>query len=91
MKENDTPMSKAHSAPRCTAKSKRTGKRCKGPAVRGWRVCRFHGAGGGHKSGPSHPSWKHGARSGEAETARRLAVELGRAVKALLVDPNATK
>jgi len=33
--------------PRCTAKSKRTGKRCRTPAVRGWRVCRMHGARGG--------------------------------------------
>jgi hypothetical protein len=33
-------------APRCTAKSKRTGHRCNAPAVRGWKVCRFHGARG---------------------------------------------
>jgi hypothetical protein len=30
-------------AVRCAAKSKRTGKRCKNPAVRGKRVCRLHG------------------------------------------------
>jgi tripartite-type tricarboxylate transporter receptor subunit TctC len=34
-------------APRCSATSKRTRERCKAPAVRGWRVCRFHGARGG--------------------------------------------
>ena len=28
---------------RCKAKSKRTGKRCKNPAVRGKKVCRLHG------------------------------------------------
>lgn len=29
----------------CTAKSKRTGKRCRSPAVTGYNVCRMHGAG----------------------------------------------
>jgi hypothetical protein len=41
------PMQSAHDAPRCKAKSKRTGKRCRAPAVRGCRVCRMHGAKGG--------------------------------------------
>lgn len=63
MKSDDNPMSKAHAAPRCTATSKRTGERCKGPAVTGWRVCRFHGAGGGHGPGKAHPSYRHGLRS----------------------------
>jgi hypothetical protein len=65
MKPDDNPMSKANAAPRCSAKSKRTGERCKGPAVTGWRVCRFHGAGGGHPPGKDHPSWRHGMRSRE--------------------------
>jgi hypothetical protein len=30
----------------CSATSKRTRERCKAPAVRGWTVCRFHGARG---------------------------------------------
>jgi hypothetical protein len=34
-------------APRCSAMSKRTKQPCKAPAVRGWTVCRFHGARGG--------------------------------------------
>ena len=38
------PMHRCNAAPRCTAKSKRTGKRCCAPAVRGYRVCRMHGA-----------------------------------------------
>jgi FtsX-like permease family len=38
------PMQMAHAAPRCTATSKRTGKPCRAPAVRGWHVCRMHGA-----------------------------------------------
>ena len=56
-------MHKAHAAPRCTATAKRTGQRCNCPAVTGWRVCRLHGAGGGHPPGPAHPSWRHGMRS----------------------------
>ena len=62
MKSDANPMSKAHAAPRCTAQSKRTGKRCKGPAVKGWSVCRFHGAGGGHREGRADPAYKHGMR-----------------------------
>ena len=34
-------------ANQCTAKSKRSGARCKNPAVKGYSVCRMHGAGGG--------------------------------------------
>jgi len=65
MKDDDNPVSAANAAPRCTANSKRTGERCKGPAVTGWRVCRFHGAGGGHPSGKAHPSYRHGMRAQE--------------------------
>jgi hypothetical protein len=41
-------------APRCTATSKRTGQRCNAPAVRGWNVCRFHGARGGAPKGKAN-------------------------------------
>lgn len=64
----DYPMNRA---PRCSATSKRTGKPCKAPAKRGWRVCHYHGAGGGSKSGPSANRWKHGMRSGQAALERR--------------------
>lgn len=76
MKDAGNPMSKAHAAPRCTATSKRTGERCKGPAKRGWSVCRFHGAGGGHKPGSTHPKWRHGATSKEAVNQRKAATKL---------------
>jgi hypothetical protein len=56
---------KAHAAPRCKAKSKRTGQRCKAPAVRGWQVCRMHGAGGGAPEGKQNGNYRHGARSKE--------------------------
>ena len=36
----------------CTAKSKRTGERCKAHAVDGYTVCRMHGAGSPHKGRP---------------------------------------
>jgi hypothetical protein len=32
-----------HEAPRCCAMSKRSGKQCQAPAVRGRRTCRMHG------------------------------------------------
>lgn len=77
--ENDAnPMSKAHAAPRCTAKSKRSGQRCKGPAVRGWTVCRFHGAGGGSGPGKAHPAYKHGMRGQEWVEMRKAICELVR-------------
>ncbi|SLN76483.1 hypothetical protein ROA7023_04190 [Roseisalinus antarcticus] len=78
MKRDDNPMSAANAAGRCTAKSKRTGETCKGPAVSGWPVCRFHGACGGHKAGRSHPSWKHGMRSREWIETRKAINELVR-------------
>ena len=83
MKDDDNPMSAANGASRCTAHSKRTGERCKGPAVTGWRVCRFHGAGGGHAPGRSHPSWKHGMRTREWINERRMLNELVREAREL--------
>jgi len=59
------PMHKAHAAPRCTAKSKRTGNRCRAPALRGWRVCRMHGARGGAPEGKRNGNYRHGASSKE--------------------------
>ena len=65
------PLLSAHDAPRCTAKSKRTGKRCRAPAVRGCRVCRMHGAGGGAPKGEKNGNFRHGGRTKEATSARR--------------------
>ncbi len=81
MEDDASPMSKAHEAPRCTARSKRTGERCKGPAVTGWAVCRFHGSGGGHPPGKAHPSWRHGMRSREWVEERRRLNDLVREVR----------
>lgn len=71
-------LTAANGATRCSARSKRTGEPCRAPAVTGWRVCRFHGAGGGHRAGPTHPSWQHGMRSQEWVEMRKEVNELAR-------------
>ena len=74
MEINDNPIHPAQrlaDAPRCTAKAKTTGSRCKGPAVNGWKVCRMHGAKGGAPSGPANGMWRHGERSVERKLNRQ--------------------
>ena len=63
-------------APRCSATSKRTRERCKAPAVRGWTVCRFHGARGGGPRGKRNGMFKHGLYTNEALKERRLLRQL---------------
>jgi hypothetical protein len=63
-------------AARCTATSKRTRQRCRAPAVRGWTVCRFHGAGGGAPEGEANGAWKHGRYSKAAKIERLLVKRL---------------
>ncbi len=65
-----------HQSPRCTAISKRTGERCRAPAVRGWSVCRFHGARGGAPKGERNGMYRHGLYTKEAVEERRLLQEL---------------
>jgi len=69
---SDNPMQKAHAAPRCTARSRRSGERCRSPAVRGWSVCRMHGARGGAPEGERNGNYRHGARSKETIAFWRL-------------------
>lgn len=71
-----------HCSPRCTATSKRTGQRCKAPAVKGWSVCRFHGARGGGPRGERNGAYKHGLHTAEAVAARRAVSELLRRARA---------
>jgi len=66
------PTQRLQNAPRCSAKSKRSGKPCRAPAVKGWAVCRMHGARGGQKGGPDHSQYKHGGRSNDAVRMRIL-------------------
>ena len=59
-------------SPRCWAISKRTGKPCQAPAVNGWKVCRFHGAGGGAPKGKRNGNYRHGNSTNEARHQRRV-------------------
>lgn len=72
------PMQSAHAAPRCTARSKRTGERCRAPAVRGWSVCRMDGARGGVPCGERNGAWQHGGCTKEAVAFRRAVNQLTR-------------
>jgi hypothetical protein len=78
---SDNPMQSAHNAPRCNAKSKRTGQRCRAPAVRGYRVCRMHGARGGAPEGERNGNFKHGARTKQAIADTRAVNELVRLLR----------
>ena len=74
------PMQSAHDAPRCKAKSKRTGKRCRAPAVRGCRVCRMHGARGGAPTGKQNGNYqaRHAHKRGDPSSeVRQPVVALG--------------
>ena len=51
-------------APRCGAKAKCTGLRCRQPAMRGKRVCQYHGGRGGAPVGNKNRQ-THGRRSAE--------------------------
>ncbi len=57
---------------RCSATSKRTRKRCQAPAVKGWKVCRFHGARGGGPKGKRNGMYRHGVFTAEAIAERRM-------------------
>ncbi|MBL9075752.1 hypothetical protein [Tabrizicola sp.] len=62
--------------PRCTARSKRTGLPCCNHPVRGWTVCRMHGARGGAGPGKLNPAYRHGGRAKQAEEMRKMVAEL---------------
>ena len=87
----DNPMRKAHEAPRCTARCKRTGLPCKAPAVRGWNVCRMHGARGGAPSGAANGNYRHGASTQAAKDeialARQILAEASKAMKGVCETP----
>lgn len=76
----------ARNSARCSARSKRTGEHCKGPAVRGWRVCRFHGARGGGPTGLANGNYRHGEFTAEAIETRHVIAELIRATRETLDD-----
>lgn len=75
------PSERLQQAPRCAARSKRTGLACRAPAVRGCRVCRMHGARGGGPSGPQNGRWRHGLYSAEVIAIRKHVNALTRAAR----------
>ena len=72
-----------HQALRCRAKSKRSGKPCRSPAVRGYSVCRMHGAGGGAPVGNQN-ALKHGYYTAEAIEERRMVSALTKQARELV-------
>ena len=81
MKSDGNPMhptKRLRDAPRCMANAKSTGARCKCPAVRGWTVCRLHGARGGAPHGKARPNYKHGMQSQEMVLLRKLTAFLSK-------------
>jgi hypothetical protein len=85
IKKDRFDVNRLHAAPRCTARSKRSGQQCQGPAVRGKRVCRMHGGskGSGAPTGKQNGNYRHGARSAEAIALLRRINYWGRLLKAL--------
>lgn len=73
-------------AKQCKAKSKRSKVQCRNPAVRGWNVCRHHGAGGGAPTGKANGAYRHGAKTNEAISERRKASEIMKASRVLMAD-----
>ena len=69
-----------HSCNQCTAKSKRSGSRCRAPALKGKSVCRMHG---GKSTGPKTQEGRrlsgtaklvHGAASRKIRLAHKVAM-----------------
>lgn len=70
--------------PKCRAKAKSTGNRCRNPAMKGKRVCYIHG---GRSNGPplgNQNSLKHGFYKAESIEYRRMTYELLRKSKDLI-------
>ena len=74
----ETSINPMNLAPRCSARSKRSGERCKAPAVKGRKVCRMHGARGGAPSGKANGNYRHGACTKETLAALASVRILGR-------------
>lgn len=73
-----------YSFKRCTATSKQTRKPCQAPAVTGWTVCRFHGAGGGAPKGERNGMYRHGQYTAAAIAERKALADLLRQVRQTL-------
>jgi len=78
MKLDRFDTTRLNSAPRCHARSKRSGLPCKAPAVRGYRVCRMHGARGGAPEGKSNGNYRHGQATNDGRRRMAKIIYLGR-------------
>ena len=91
MKATINPMHPINLSIRCKARSKRTGLRCRAPAVRGWSVCRMHGARGGAPTGARNGRFRHGQTTREAIRERRaltaLLFEVRTSLRAISCEP----
>lgn len=67
-----------NAARRCSARSKRSGCRCRAPAMKGRSVCRMHGARAGAPMGKANGAWRHGMATNEAIAVRREMAQLVR-------------
>ena len=68
-------------APRCHARSKRSGLPCRAPAVTGYRVCRMHGARGGAPTGKRNGNYRHGQATTDARCRMAKINYLGRMLR----------
>jgi hypothetical protein len=64
----------ARAAPRCHARCKHAGRRCRNAAMRGRKVCRFHGGKAGAPRGERNGAYKHGRYTIAAQIAKREAM-----------------
>ena len=66
-------MKLAHQSQRCRARRKSDGGPCQGPAVKGRRVCRMHGAKAGAPCGARNGRFVHGSHTLEAKAEMKQA------------------
>lgn len=80
------PLPAMKSARQCTARSKRSGERCKNPAAFGCKTCRMHGARRPKsiKRGEDHPLYVDGQGTKEARLDSKKTSEQLKQVKTVL-------
>jgi hypothetical protein len=74
-------LNAARAAPRCHARCKHAGRQCRNAAMRGRKVCRFHGGKAGAPRGIRNGNYRHGrntlaAQAAERESMRRFREEM---------------
>ena len=70
-------------ARQCRATSKRTGHRCRAPALTGKFVCRFHGGRAGFPNGTANGRYRTGRFTAEALAERRWLADLVKGAREL--------